>query len=136
VFLAKLNLLFSPSHIFFSLQPHSTYSLRATYDQNDYVYYATMDELTSMNKQKLSVNYGENPNIPPALLSSHDDDDSLHKPLLSTLPFDLIPEILCRLPVELLLQLRCICKSRNSLINDCKCAKEHLSLSTTDCLHC
>ena len=55
---------------------------------------------------------------------------------LPTLPFDLIVEILCRLPVKLLMQFRCICKSWNSLINDCKFAKKHLNLSTTDCLQC
>lgn len=54
---------------------------------------------------------------------------------LPTLPFDLIPEILCRLPVKLLLQLRCTCKSWNSLISDTKFAKKHLSLSTRRSLH-
>jgi len=55
---------------------------------------------------------------------------------LPTLPFDLIEEILSRLPVKLLLQLRCACKSWNSLISDRKFAKKHLSLSTTHSLHC
>ena len=50
---------------------------------------------------------------------------------LPTLPFDLIPEILCRLPVKLLLQLRCVCKSWKSLISDPKFARKHLSVSTT-----
>jgi F-box interacting protein len=50
---------------------------------------------------------------------------------LPILPFDLLIEILCRLPVKLLLQLRCLCKSFNSLIIDPKFAKKHLRLSTT-----
>jgi F-box interacting protein len=49
---------------------------------------------------------------------------------LPTLPFDLLPEILCRLPVKLLVQLRCLCKFFNSLISDPKFAKKHLQLST------
>jgi len=49
---------------------------------------------------------------------------------LPTLPFDVLPEILCRLPIKLLGQLRCLCKSLNSLISDPKFAKKHLQLST------
>lgn len=52
-------------------------------------------------------------------------------PPLPTLTFDLIEEILCMLPVKLLLQLRCLCKSFNSLISDPKFSKKHLRLSTT-----
>jgi F-box interacting protein len=48
-----------------------------------------------------------------------------------TLPFDLIAEILCRLPVNLLLQLRCLSKSFNTLISDHEFAKKHLCMSTT-----
>ncbi|CAJ2663126.1 unnamed protein product [Trifolium pratense] len=50
-------------------------------------------------------------------------------PPLPTLPFDLIVEILCRLPVKLLVQLRCLCKSFYSLISDPKFARKHLCLS-------
>ncbi|GAU29626.1 hypothetical protein TSUD_164760 [Trifolium subterraneum] len=58
-------------------------------------------------------------------------------PSFPTLPFDLIPKILSRLPVKLLLQFQCVCKSWNSLISDPKFAKKHLSLSnTTYSLHC
>nr|AFK44412.1 unknown [Medicago truncatula] len=49
---------------------------------------------------------------------------------LPTLPFDVLPEILCRLPVKLLVQLRCLCKFFNSVISDPKFAKKHLQLST------
>ncbi|MCH90873.1 F-box/kelch-repeat protein [Trifolium medium] len=49
---------------------------------------------------------------------------------LPTLPFDLISEILYRLPVKLLLQLQCVCKSWKSLISDPNFAKKHLRKST------
>ncbi|MCI27031.1 F-box/kelch-repeat protein, partial [Trifolium medium] len=45
---------------------------------------------------------------------------------LPTLPFDLIGEILCRLPVKLLLQFQCVCKFWKSLISDPSFAKKHL----------
>ncbi|XP_058754888.1 F-box/kelch-repeat protein At3g23880-like [Vicia villosa] len=55
---------------------------------------------------------------------------SLH--LSGTLPFDLVVEILCRLPVKHLLQLRCVCKSWNSIISrDSDFAKKHFRLSTS-----
>ncbi|KAL5077919.1 hypothetical protein RYX36_016903 [Vicia faba] len=54
---------------------------------------------------------------------------SLHTPPLPTLPFDLIADIFSRLPVKLLLQLRCFCKSFNSLISDPKFVKKHLQFS-------
>ncbi|AES97161.1 F-box protein interaction domain protein [Medicago truncatula] len=47
------------------------------------------------------------------------------------LPIDMVAEILCRLPIKLLLQLRCLSKSFNSLITNPKFAKKHLRLSTT-----
>ncbi|GAU18271.1 hypothetical protein TSUD_176130 [Trifolium subterraneum] len=52
-------------------------------------------------------------------------------PLLHNLPFDLVADnILCRLPVKLLLQLKCVCKSWKYLISDPKFAKKHLRFST------
>ncbi|RHN79366.1 putative F-box domain-containing protein [Medicago truncatula] len=59
--------------------------------------------------------------------------DSLHTPpLVVCIPFDLIIEILCRLPVKFLLQFRCVCKSWNSLIsNDPKFTKKHLHMMST-----
>jgi F-box interacting protein len=47
-----------------------------------------------------------------------------------TLPFDIFPEILYRLPVKLLVQLRCLCKLFYSPIADPTFAKKHLQLST------
>ncbi|CAK8574284.1 unnamed protein product [Lathyrus sativus] len=48
------------------------------------------------------------------------------------LPFDLVAEILCRLPVKHLIQFRCVCKSWSSLISgDSKFAKKHLRLSNS-----
>ncbi|RHN53394.1 putative F-box domain-containing protein [Medicago truncatula] len=87
-----------------------------------------MDDSTTATNNQLSINYGGNTNIPSALLSS---DDSLHAQSLPTLPFDIISQILHRLPVKLLLQLRCLCKACNSLITDLKFAKKQLSMSTT-----
>ncbi|GAU28237.1 hypothetical protein TSUD_118440 [Trifolium subterraneum] len=55
--------------------------------------------------------------------------------LLPTLPVEVILEILCRLPVKLLLQLRCVCKSWNSLLSDSEFIKKHLRMSTTRHLH-
>ncbi|MCI06606.1 F-box/kelch-repeat protein, partial [Trifolium medium] len=49
---------------------------------------------------------------------------------LPTLPFDLIAEILCRLPVKLLLPLQRDCKSWKSLISDPNFAKKYLRKST------
>ncbi|GAU16387.1 hypothetical protein TSUD_117360 [Trifolium subterraneum] len=45
------------------------------------------------------------------------------------LPFDLIAEILCRLPVKYLLKLRCLGKYWKSLISNPKFAKKHLQSS-------
>jgi hypothetical protein len=56
--------------------------------------------------------------------------NSLHiPPQLPTLPFDLIVEILYKLPVKSLMQFQCVCKSWKSLISDPKFAKKHLRIS-------
>ncbi|GAU38949.1 hypothetical protein TSUD_363880 [Trifolium subterraneum] len=48
------------------------------------------------------------------------------------IPLDLVAEILCRLSVKQLTQLRCVCKSWNSLISkDSNFAKKQLRLSTS-----
>ncbi|XP_057448181.1 F-box/kelch-repeat protein At3g23880-like [Lotus japonicus] len=51
---------------------------------------------------------------------------------LPSLPFDLIVEILCRLPVKPLLRFRSVSKSWNSLISDPKFAKMHRRCSPPD----
>ncbi|AES69872.1 F-box/kelch-repeat protein At3g23880 [Medicago truncatula] len=56
---------------------------------------------------------------------------TLTSPPQPILPLDLIIEILCRLPVKLLLQLRCVSKLWNSFITDRKFANKHLRMSTT-----
>ncbi|GAU24895.1 hypothetical protein TSUD_116190 [Trifolium subterraneum] len=49
---------------------------------------------------------------------------------MSTLSFDLVEQILCRLPVKSLLQFQCVCKSWKSLISDDpKFIKKHLQMS-------
>jgi len=57
---------------------------------------------------------------------------SSDRPPLPDLPLELVAEILCRLPVKLLLQLRCLCKSFDTLISDPYFAKKHLYFSTTN----
>jgi F-box interacting protein len=50
-----------------------------------------------------------------------------------TLPFDLVTEIMCWLPVKFLLQLCCVCKSWNYIIShDSNFAKKQLRLSTSN----
>ncbi|XP_058784567.1 F-box/kelch-repeat protein At3g23880-like [Vicia villosa] len=55
---------------------------------------------------------------------------------LPTLPSDLIPEVLSRLPVKHLLQFRCVCKLWNSLIFDNKFTRKHLKSTTRTFLQC
>ncbi|CAL0301196.1 unnamed protein product [Lupinus luteus] len=56
--------------------------------------------------------------------------DYPHAPI-PTLPFELITEILSRIPVNFLMQFNCVCKPWKTLISDPKFAKKHLSTVTT-----
>ncbi|XP_058725729.1 F-box/kelch-repeat protein At3g23880-like [Vicia villosa] len=49
-----------------------------------------------------------------------------------SLPDDLIIDILLRLPVRFLLQLKCVCKSWKTLISNSRFAKQHLQMLTMD----
>ncbi|RHN45342.1 putative F-box domain-containing protein [Medicago truncatula] len=69
-----------------------------------------MEETTTTKRQKPANTIGTLTSPPP----------------LPSLPLDLVAEILCRLPVKLLLQFRCVCKSFKSLISDHKFGKKHL----------
>jgi F-box interacting protein len=100
----------------FTLESQSkmAYSGSERHDQN--VHSSTTKETTSINNL-LSV-------VPVK-----------HLRVSTTLPSDLIPEILCRLPVKFILRFRCVCKSWNSLISDPKFVKKQLRVSTTRNLH-
>ncbi|GAU20089.1 hypothetical protein TSUD_381810 [Trifolium subterraneum] len=50
---------------------------------------------------------------------------------IPTVPFEIVEEILIKLPVKFLMQLKSVCKSWKSLISDSKFAKKHLRVSTT-----
>ncbi|XP_019439762.1 PREDICTED: F-box/kelch-repeat protein At3g23880-like [Lupinus angustifolius] len=63
-----------------------------------------------------------NKNEPPTIPHG----DSLHAPP-PFLPFELIIEILSRVPVKSLIQFKCVCKSWKTLISDPQFAKKHLS---------
>ncbi|KAF1895505.1 hypothetical protein Lal_00044156 [Lupinus albus] len=52
--------------------------------------------------------------------------DSLHAPP-PFIPFEVITEILSRVPVKSLIQFKCVCKSWKTLISDSEFARKHLS---------
>ncbi|XP_057432098.1 F-box/kelch-repeat protein At3g23880-like [Lotus japonicus] len=58
-------------------------------------------------------------------LNSNGNSDGV-LPLQPILPIEIVEEIICRFPVKFLLQLRCVCKTWNSLISDPKFARRHL----------
>ncbi|GAU20084.1 hypothetical protein TSUD_381760 [Trifolium subterraneum] len=85
------------------------------------------EDTTATKKQSLNCSTG--------ILTSPSSSYSivtltLQPPLLPTLPFELIAEILSKLPVKSLMQFQCVCKSWKSLISDPKFAKKHLRMST------
>ncbi|GAU20092.1 hypothetical protein TSUD_381840 [Trifolium subterraneum] len=51
--------------------------------------------------------------------------------VIPSLPFEIVEEILSKLPVKFLMQLKSVCKSWKSLISNPKFAKKHLRVSTT-----
>ncbi|XP_058785034.1 F-box/kelch-repeat protein At3g23880-like [Vicia villosa] len=79
-----------------------------------------------------------NPYLVPELeseMATAELESEINNDSLPYLPIDLVPDIFCWLPVKLLVQLRCMCKSWNSLISDRSFTRKHLSLSTTRRLH-
>ncbi|XP_057428936.1 F-box/kelch-repeat protein At3g23880-like [Lotus japonicus] len=76
----------------------------------------------------------DNKNAVSSMLPPTEETTATSKPPppLPTIPFDLVVEILCRLPVKSLLQLRCVCKSWKTLISDPEFAKTHLRCSPKD----
>ncbi|XP_057432923.1 F-box/kelch-repeat protein At3g23880-like [Lotus japonicus] len=64
---------------------------------------------------------------PPSISSSLNPLGDSLQPIL---PFEIMEEILCRLPVKSLAQFCCVCKSWNSLISDRKFTKKHLYRSS------
>ncbi|XP_058782777.1 F-box/kelch-repeat protein At3g23880-like [Vicia villosa] len=81
------------------------------------------------HRKRLRLN--RNPNLVPESESKMATAEEINNDSLPTLPIDLVPDIFCWLPVKLLVQLRCMCKSWNSLISDRNFTRKHLSLSTT-----
>ncbi|XP_058723822.1 F-box/kelch-repeat protein At3g23880-like [Vicia villosa] len=87
------------------------------------------EETTATKKQRLNSSTGTLTS--PAPSSSDTSEDSAHATQLPTLPFEIMVEILSRLPVNFLMQLQSVCKSWKSLISDPNFAKKHFRLSTT-----
>ncbi|XP_045803932.1 F-box/kelch-repeat protein At3g23880-like isoform X2 [Trifolium pratense] len=91
------------------------------------------EDTTATKKRSLNSSTAGTLTLPSS--SSNTPEDSLHIPLLPNLPFELIIEILCRLPVKSLMQFQCVHKSWKSLISDRQFAKKHLRMSTKDHHH-
>ena len=87
-------------------------------DQKDTGWSHPLTVETASKRQQLAATTAGTLTLPPP-----PGDDSV-------LPFELITEILCRLPVKFLMTLICVCKSWNSLISsDRKFARKHLGMS-------
>jgi F-box interacting protein len=98
-------------------------------DQNDVALSLPPKEETPTAKRERFSSTTETPSSQPSSsnpLMPSSDNNSVHAPPLPTLPFELIVEILCLLPVKFLWNLRSVCKSWKSLISDPKFAKKHL----------
>ncbi|CAJ2638667.1 unnamed protein product [Trifolium pratense] len=96
--------------------------------QNDSAAVSSSQSLTDETtaKQQQMTTTAETLTSPPS-----SGDDSHHD-----IPFDLVQEILCRLPVKSLMQFQCVCKSWKLLISgDHKFAKKHLHISITQSRH-
>ncbi|CAK8560452.1 unnamed protein product [Lathyrus sativus] len=72
---------------------------------------------------------GKHFNLPTAKRASTNPNIIMES--LPSLPFDLVTEILSRLPVKMLVRFRCVCKPWNSLISDHDFSRKHFKLSTT-----
>ncbi|CAK8571741.1 unnamed protein product [Lathyrus sativus] len=94
-----------------------------TDDGNDIV---SSDPLTTTTKRQRL-----NPSTGTLTSPSSSSEDPVHATPLPTLPFEIVVEILSRLPVKFLMQLQSVCKSWKSLISDPEFAKKHLRVSTT-----
>ncbi|XP_058785030.1 F-box/kelch-repeat protein At3g23880-like [Vicia villosa] len=91
--------------------------------------------LSNIKNRRKRLRLSRNPNLTPELESEMAAAEDINNDSLPNLPIDIVAEIFCRLPVKLLVQLRCMCKSWNSLISDRSFTRKHLSLSTTHRLH-
>ncbi|CAL0334633.1 unnamed protein product [Lupinus luteus] len=72
------------------------------------------------------ISHGYDNNSPKNEPHTIPDGDSLHAPL-PYIPFDLIIEILSRVPVKSLIQFKCVCKSWKTLISNPEFAKKNFS---------
>jgi len=103
-------------------------------DKNDTIWSHPLTVETTSKRRQLSTTTARTLTLPPppSSSSSNPPGNSVLQmsPPLPNLPFELITEILCRLPVNFLMTLKCVCKPWNSLISsDRKFARKHLRMS-------